>query len=118
MRRQTDLRRARNNIEIQKVESNAKVEAFIEAEQEKYETQHGISCQYTPFCFVAKVGDEIIGAVTGARFFSEVYIDELVVKEGYRGKGIGTQLIQTVEVFFNDQGLNNISHISGGFFMV
>jgi hypothetical protein len=38
---------------ISKVELGSKVENFIEAEQEKYETSKGISCNYTPFCFVA-----------------------------------------------------------------
>ena len=75
-------------MEINKVELDPKVETFIESEQEKYETSNGITCNYTPFCFVAKHSDEIIGAVSGASFFSEIYIDELVVKDVYRGKGI------------------------------
>ena len=49
-----------------------------------------------PFCFVAKNDDTIVGAISGATFFAEIYIDELVVKEAYRGKGIGTELIDTV----------------------
>ena len=48
-------------MEISKVELDSKVESFIEAEQEKYETSNGISCNYTPFCFAAKHGDEKIG---------------------------------------------------------
>ena len=76
-------------MEISKVELDSKVESFIEAEQEKYETINGISCNYTPFCFVAKHGDEITGAVSGASLFSEIYIDEMVVKDGNRREGIG-----------------------------
>ena len=38
-------------MKISKVELDEKVETFIEAEQEKYETEHGIQCNYTPFCF-------------------------------------------------------------------
>ena len=56
-------------MEISKVELDSKIESFIEAEQEKYETNNGISCNYTPFCFVAKHGDEMIGAVSGAASF-------------------------------------------------
>ena len=102
-------------MEISKVELNSKIEAFIEAEQEKYETVNGISCNYTPFCFVAKCGDEMTGAVSGASFFSEVYIDELAVKDGYRGKGIGTQLIKAVEEFFRGKGFNNMNLCTNGF---
>ena len=102
-------------MKIYKVELDEKVETFIEAEQEKYETEHGIRCNYTPFCFAAKIGDEIVGAVSGATFFSEIYIDELVVKDVYRGKGIGTQLINTVEKCYTEQGYNNINCCTNGF---
>lgn len=102
-------------MKISKVEFDSKVENFIEAEQEKYETSNGISCNYTPFCFVAKRCDEMIGAISGASFFSEIYIDERVVKDGYRGKGIGMQLIKAVEEFFSGQGFNNINLCTNGF---
>ena len=102
-------------MEIKKVELDAKIEFFIEAEQEKYETSNGISCNYTPFCFVAKNDDEIAGAVSGASFFSDIYIDELVVKDEYRGKGIGTQLIRAVEECFSGKGFTNINLCTNGF---
>ena len=60
-------------MEISKVELNREIENCIEAEQGKYETEHGIRCNYLPFCFTAKIGDEIVGAVTGATLFSEIY---------------------------------------------
>ena len=102
-------------MEISKVELDSKVETFIEAEQEKYETINGISCNYTQFCFVAKHNDEMLGAVSGASFFSEIYIDELVVKDGYRGKSIGMQLIKAVGEYFSGQGFNNINCCTNGF---
>ena len=102
-------------MEIRKTETDREIEAFIETEQEKYETEHGIRCNYTPFCFVAKTGDEIAGIVSGATFFSEIYIDELVVKDVYRGKGIGTQLINAVETFYAGQGYNNMNCCTNGF---
>ena len=94
---------------IEKMKSNDLIETFIEAEQVKYEEQNGISCNYTPFCFVAKIDDTIVGAISGATFFAEIYIDELVVKEAYRGKGIGTELIDTVLEYYKDYGFNNIN---------
>ena len=94
---------------IEKLESTDLLETFIETEQVKYETEHGIACNYTPFCFVAKNDDTIVGAISGATFFAEIYIDELVVKEAYRGKGIGTELIDTVLEYYKDYGFNNIN---------
>ena len=94
---------------IEKLESTDLLETFIETEQVKYETEHGIACNYTPFCFVAKIDDIIVGAISGATFFAEIYIDELVVKEAYRGKGIGTELIDTVLEYYKDYGFNNIN---------
>ena len=102
-------------MEITKTGSDREIEAFIESEQEKYEAENGIRCNYTPFCFVAKIGEEIAGAVSGATFFSEIYIDELVVKDIFRGKGIGTQLVSTIEKFYAGQGYNNINCCTNGF---
>ena len=102
-------------MKINKVEMDSTVETFIETEQEKYEARNGILCNYTPFCFAVKLGDEITGAISGASFFSEIYIDELVVKDEYRGKGIGAQLIKTVEEFFSGKGFNNINLCTNGF---
>ena len=96
-------------MEINKIDSNPKIETFIESEQEQYETKNGVSCNYTPFCFEAVEADEIVGAITGATYFSEIYIDELIVKEAYRGKGIGTRLIETVEQYYKCCGFNNMN---------
>lgn len=94
---------------IERTEPSKKLKDIIEAEHIKYETRHGIVCNLTPFSFVARENDEIVGAITGFTCFSEVYIDDLVVMEGHRGKHIGTQLIQTVEEYYKDAGLNNIN---------
>ena len=66
-------------MKIEKVEQNKEIEDFIEKSQEEYEKENGIDCNYTPFVFVAKDEDRIVGALSGATFFAEVYIDELVV---------------------------------------
>ena len=94
---------------IEKLESTDLLETFIETEQVKYETEHGIACNYTPFCFVAKIDDIIVGAISGATFFAEIYIDELVVTEVHRRKGIGRQLIETVLEYYKDCNFNNIN---------
>lgn len=102
-------------MQIEKVESNENIENFIEEEQEKYESKNGVVCNYTPFCFTARIGDELVGAISGATCFSEVYIDELVVKEEYRGKNIGSQLMNAIEKFYKDYGFNNINTMTNEF---
>jgi len=102
-------------MKIEKVESNEEIENFIEEEHQKYETKNGIVCNYTPFCFIAKENDELVGAIAGATFFSEVYIDELVVKEDLRGKDIGTKLINAVEEYYKDSGFNNMNTCTNEF---
>ena len=96
-------------VKFLKVASNEQIVNFIEKEKLKYEDKHGVSCNYTPFCFVAKLEDEIIGVIDGACFFSEVHIDRLIVKEEYRGNGVGTRLINKVEKFFKVYGFNNMN---------
>lgn len=102
-------------MKIEKVESNEKIENFIEEEHQKYEAKNGVVCNYTPFSFIAKEENEIVGAIAGATFFSEVYIDELVVKEEQRGKDIGTYLINAVEEYYKDSGLNNMNTCTNEF---
>ena len=102
-------------MNIEKVESNEKIENIIEEEQEKYEEKNGVTCNYTPFCFVAKIDDEVVGAISGATCFSEVYIDELVVMEQHREKGIGTELIKKVEDYYKDSGFNNMNTMTNEF---
>ena len=100
---------------IEKNESTAQIGAFIEAEQERYEAENQIVCEYAPFCFSARIGGEIAGAVSGASFFSEIYLDELVVRKEYRGKGIGRALLKAVEQHFEGQGFENINCCTNGF---
>ena len=42
-------------MQIEKVESNDAIENFIEEEHEKYEVKNEVVCNYTPFCFTAKI---------------------------------------------------------------
>ena len=71
---------------IEQVEINDSLKKDIQKEFEKYEAKDGVSFNHTPFCFVAKENGKVIGAITGFRCFSEIYIDELIVFEHQRGK--------------------------------
>ncbi len=97
-------------ISIEKVELPcAELQNFIEYESRKYEFQNGILCNFVPFSFCAKENNEIVGAITGYTCYQEIYIDELIVKESKRFKSIGTQLLNTVEKYYENSGFVNIN---------
>ena len=100
---------------VEKIDNNEEIENLTENEQVKYETKNGIVCNYTPFTFVAKENEEILGIISGATYFSEVYIDELVVMEKHRGKGIGSKLIKKVEDYYKNSGFNNMNTCTNEF---
>lgn len=84
------------NIQF-KSELSLEEKKLLNSEFEKHANQHGVRCNYQPFNFIAKEQDKILGFITGASVFDGVYVDELIVVEGHRGKDIGTRLIKQVE---------------------
>ena len=82
---------------------------IIDNEFNKFATKNGIICNYTPFNFVAKEDDEIVGLITGHSYYKEVHISDLIVFEQYRNKYIGTKLIETVEEYYKNKGFENIN---------
>lgn len=103
-------------IKIEQVEKlDETLEKLIDDEFNNYAKQYGISCNYTPFNFVAKENSEILGILTGWTCHAEVYVDDFIVLEKHRGKGIGMQLIRQVEDCFKDKKFNNINLVTNGF---
>lgn len=98
---------------IEKLNENFK--KLIDDEFNKYAAQNNVSCNYTPFNFVAREKDQVVGILTGYSYYSEVYIDDLIVLEKRRGKGIGMKLMQEVENHFKDKNLNNINLVTNAF---
>ena len=66
-------------------------------------------CNYTPFNFIAKENNELIGLITGHSYYKEVHIGDLIVYEEHRNKHIGTKLMQSVEEYFKDKGFENMN---------
>ena len=88
---------------------------MIDTEFNKYATKNGVVCNYTPFNFVAKEDNEVIGLITGHSYYKEVHIGDLIVYEEYRNKHIGTKLVETVEAYFKDKGFENMNLTTYGF---
>ena len=88
---------------------------IIDTEFNKYATKNGVVCNYTPFNFIAKENDELIGLITGHSYYKEVHIGNLIVYEEHRNKHIGTKLVETVENYFKDKGFENMNLTTYGF---
>ena len=82
---------------------------LIDEEFNKFAEKNGVICDYTPFVFTAKDGDKIVGVIKGQSLYNEVQIGELIVLEEYRGKNIGTGLINAAEKYCRENGFENIS---------
>ena len=82
---------------------------LIDDEFNKYATKNNIKCNYTPFNFVAREDNIVIGIITGHSYYKEVHIGDLIILEEYRNKHIGSKLIEKVEDYFRCRGFENIN---------
>ena len=88
---------------------------IIDTEFNKFANKNGITCNYTPFAFVALEDNKFIGIITGNSYYKEIHISDLIVLEEYRNKKIGSMLVKAVEDFFMDKGFENINLTTYGF---
>ena len=97
-------------LNIEYMESlDEKLYKIIDIEFNNLAAKNGLICDYTPFNFVAKEENKVVGIITGYTFYNEVHVADLVILEEYRKKHIGTKLIQTVEENFKNKGFENIN---------
>ncbi len=83
--------------------------SFIDKEFNEYAKKFNIKVDYNDFCFVAKEDDTLLGVVVGHSYYKEVHVTDLIVREEYRGKGVGSELIKRVEKEFSGQRYENIN---------
>lgn len=83
--------------------------SFIDKEFNEYAKKFNIKVDYNDFCFVAKENDTLLGVVVGHSYYKEVHVTDLIVREEYRGKGVGSELIRRVEKEFSGQEYENIN---------
>jgi ribosomal protein S18 acetylase RimI-like enzyme len=102
-------------MKIEKTKLTEELEDLMEEEYAKEERKHNVFCNYTPFCFVASEDNNTLGIIAGYTAYEEVYIDDLIVIDKYRGRDIGTKLVTQVEDFYRGKGFNNINLCTNGF---
>lgn len=95
--------------------SDDDISGLIDAEFNKFADKNGVICDYTPFCFIAKEDNSVIGVIKGHSYYNEVHISELVVLEQYRKKHIGTRLVEAVEKYCSHSGFESITLSTYGF---
>ena len=88
---------------------------IINCEFENHASKYGLRCNYKPFNFVAIENNEMVGFLVGYCVFDSVYIDELIVVERCRKKGIGRELIKKVEDCYIDKQHRYIELVTNGF---
>ncbi|GHU85233.1 hypothetical protein FACS1894198_2750 [Clostridia bacterium] len=92
-----------------------RLEKLIEDEHIKYESEKGVSCNYSPFYFVATKQNIVVGITTGYSCYAEIYIDDLVVLAKHRNNGIGKKMLEAIEEHFSGAGFDNINLVTNEF---
>lgn len=82
---------------------------LIDAEFNKFADKNGVICDYTSFGFIAKEDNKVVGVIKGHSSYKELHISELIILEQYRGKDIGTKLIEAVEKYCSGNGFESIT---------
>lgn len=88
---------------------NEELYKLIDKEFNKYAIKNNVECNYTPFNFIAKDNEKIIGVLTGHTYYKEVHIGDLIILEQYRNKHIGKRLMQEVETYYKSKKFQNIN---------
>lgn len=82
---------------------------FINHEFENYASINNLKTNYDTFNFIAYENDEIIGILEGMTLYDEIRVNNLIVKEDYRKKGIGTKLLNFVSEYFYNKKFKYIT---------
>ena len=97
-------------------ENNEKIGDFLNEGFTRYGEQNGVALNYDDFCFVAEDDNgTIAGVITGRAYYNEVHIGDLIVGEGFRGSGLGSRLLKTVEDTYRGKGYELITLTTFGF---
>lgn len=88
---------------------------LLDSEFDKHARKNGLECAYQSFTFTARDNGEVVGILTGHSYYDEVHISDLIVLEDYRGKHIGSSMMQAVEDFYKDKGFSEFTVNTYGF---
>ncbi len=105
-----------DKVIIKNAELDKEVGGFINKEFTAYGLKCAVELNFKDFCFAAYDDEKnIIGVIAGIAYYNEVHIDNLVVAEGFRSKGLGSRLVGAVEEAFSGKGYDLITLTTFGF---
>lgn len=91
------------------------IDELLEKEYVAYETQKGVESHFKRFYILAEDDENIVGVLTGYAIFSEVCVDELLVVQEYRKRGIGRSLLLCLESYCRGKDFTNINLVTNEF---
>lgn len=91
------------------------IDELLEREYAKYEAQKGVKSRFKRFYILAEESGNIVGILTGYTIFSEVCVDELIVVQEHRHRGIGDSLLSYLESYFREKDFTNINLVTNEF---
>lgn len=91
------------------------IDELLEKEYGAYEAQKGVESRFRRFYILAKDGENIVGILVGYTIFSEVCVDELLVVQEHRHRGIGDSLLSYLESYFREKDFTNINLVTNEF---
>ena len=97
-------------------EADSRIGSFLNEEFSSYAELNNVELNYDDFCFTAESDDGVIlGAVTGRAYYNEVNIDDLIIHNAHRKRGLGSLLVSAVEEAFGNAGYDKITLTTFGF---
>jgi ribosomal protein S18 acetylase RimI-like enzyme len=75
-------------------EDNEKIIQFLNKQTHKFHKQDNIITEYEEISYVALENNQFVGGITLEVYPHSIYIHLLSIKEEYRGKGIGKELMK------------------------
>ncbi len=102
-------------IEIHYTDNFEQIDKTADELLTEYDTENGVKYNFRRFAFVANDGDLKVGYLTGYSYYSEVTINNIIVIEKYRNKGIGSSLIKRVVDYYKNKNFNNVNLVTNEF---
>ena len=102
-------------IKIEYASNFEEIETITEKLLTEYDNENNVKYNFKKFAFVARENNEQVGYVNGFSYYSEVTINNLVVMKEFRGRGIGTRLVDYVFNYFKDKNFNNLNLVTNEF---
>ena len=102
-------------IEIEYTDSFEEIEKITDRLLTEYDNENRVKYNFKKFAFIAKENSEHVGYIDGFSYYSEVTINNLIVRKEHRGRGIGKKLVNWTFNYFKNKNFNNLNLVTNEF---